>query len=131
MNDEALNDVQSIKIKDKHLSPRPSRNGLPDDVSVVWHYYVEQYGKKISQRGASRLLPTKKRISKIRARKKEGYTDDELKRAIDGVLDSDFHRERHFLDIELICRDQGHVEQYIAWGQNGNGSGHGRVLGRL
>lgn len=85
----------------------------------VWEHYVSQYGKLVSKQGAARLVPTKKRISKVRARKKEGYSDDELKRAIDTVLSSEYHREHGFVDLELICRDQGHVEQYLLRSRNG------------
>ena len=97
-------------------------NGLDDDTRPVWEYYVQQYGKLVSDKGADRLVPTKKRISKVRARMGEGYSEDELKRAIDGVLNSEFHRENGFTDLELICRDQGKVEQYLARVKNGSNS---------
>lgn len=53
-------------------------------------------------------------MSRIKARLAEGYTVAELERAIDGVLASEYHLRGGYTDIELICRDQSHVDRYIA-----------------
>ena len=42
----------------------------------------------------------------------------QLKEAIDGCLASPFHLAGGHLDIELICRDQQHVERYRAMRQD-------------
>ena len=63
----------------------------------------------------------RKRQRAIAARLKDGYSIDDLKRAIDGCRASPWHqgqndKRRTFDDIELICRDAAHVEQFMAIG---------------
>ena len=65
------------------------------------------------------MNPTQKRLSKIRSRLREEYTVDHLKEAVDGCLSNQRNVKRGYTEIELICRDQSHVEQYRAWKQNG------------
>ena len=75
--------------------------------------------------GGPPMKATDQRLGKIRARLKEGYTIDQLKAAIDGCLSNPFNVEGGHTDIELICRDQKHVEQYrarAAKGATANGS---------
>lgn len=85
------------------------------DIVEVFDYWASERHRALGLNGTSpRQQKTKKRLSKIRARLKEGYTPADLKRAIDVVLASDFHRENGHTDIELICRDQAHVEQYLS-----------------
>ena len=60
-----------------------------------------------------------KRRKAIASRLKEGYSTDELKRAIDGCLVSPWHQgqngnKRKYDDIELICRDASKVDQFIS-----------------
>ena len=59
-----------------------------------------------------------KRRKAINARLKEGYTVDDLKRAVDGCLHSAFHMGDNkdgtvFDDIELICRDASQVDKFL------------------
>lgn len=81
-------------------------------LAIFWYWAEERYlalgvnGRKPKQ------VATAKRLAKIRARLREGYTPDDLRRAIDGVLASDFHIQNGYTDIELICRDQAHVDRY-------------------
>lgn len=61
---------------------------------------------------------TPERRRRVEARLREGYTVDELKAAIDGCLLSTFHQGGNtdgkvFDDLELICRDGKHVEQFL------------------
>jgi len=82
---------------------------------AVFTYWAHARHRALGLNGAGpKQLPTKRRVSKIKARLAEGYTVDDLKRAIDGVLSSDYHLKGGYTDIELICRDQAHVERYIA-----------------
>jgi hypothetical protein len=60
------------------------------------------------------------RERRIKARIREGYTVDDLKAAVDGCKASDFHQGRDpksdgkvWDDLELICRDGKHVEQFM------------------
>lgn len=80
---------------------------------AVFEYWAQRRAEALGVRGP-RMQPTPKRLGKIRARLAEGYTEEQLKRAVDAVLASDFHRSGGHTDIELICRDQAHVEQYLS-----------------
>lgn len=65
---------------------------------------------------ASQLTPKRERA--VKARLKQGYTPDALRTAILGCRASPFHQGEKdgkvFDDLELICRDGEHVEQFIA-----------------
>ena len=67
---------------------------------------------------------TPKRLSKVKARLSDGYTVMDLKLAVDGCLGSERNVEGGYVDLELICRDDQHVTQYMQWARkNGIGSG--------
>jgi hypothetical protein len=58
-----------------------------------------------------------KRKRAIAARLKDGYSVDDIKQAIDGCRQSDWHmgrndRQQPFNDIELICRDAAKVDGF-------------------
>ena len=58
---------------------------------------------------------TAKRLSKVRARLSDGYTVEDLMLAIDGCLGNAFNVEGGFIDLELICRSDQKVTQYMQW----------------
>ena len=67
---------------------------------------------------------TPKRLSKVKARLSDGYTVMDLKLAVDGCLGSERNVEGGYVDLELICRDDQHVTQYMQWARkNSSGSG--------
>jgi uncharacterized phage protein (TIGR02220 family) len=77
----------------------------------VFAYWQERMGKQ-----RSRL--DDKRLSCIKARLREGYSVGDLKEAIDGCRQSNWHQGRNdrnkvYNDIELICRDAKHVDEFI------------------
>lgn len=55
-----------------------------------------------------------KRLTKIKARLKDGYSVDEIKTAITHVSKSQWHIDNGQTDIELICRDQINLDKYLA-----------------
>lgn len=66
-----------------------------------------------------------KRRKVIASRLKEGYSVDELKRAIDGCKASPWHQgqngnKRKYDDIELICRNASKVDQFIGLAKTRN-----------
>lgn len=69
------------------------------------------------------LKLTKERRGKIQARLREGYTVEQLWKAIDGCLGNNWNVERHHTDIELICRDGAHVDRYMQGPPKTNGAG--------
>jgi hypothetical protein len=63
-------------------------------------------------------LDTKRRTA-VQARLKDGYTAADLMQAIDGCRASDWHMGKNkdgkvFNDLELICRDAGKVDGFMA-----------------
>lgn len=53
------------------------------------------------------------RRKKIAARLREGYSEADVLRAIDGALASAYHVENGYDDIELICRSAEKLEQFM------------------
>ncbi len=81
-----------------------------DDVREVFEYWQKQTGKI-----RTKLLPARK--SRIRARLRE-FSKEDLKRAIDALASSDFHRGNNdrgmiYLDIEQIIRSGERVEYFL------------------
>lgn len=71
---------------------------------------------------------TKDRRAKIEARLREGYTAEQIRKAIDGAARAAFVNEsgKRFDDIELICRSGSKLESFIERG-NGDGPSAGSV----
>jgi hypothetical protein len=57
---------------------------------------------------------TAERVTKIRARRRDGYTVEFIKQAIDGAAVAPFVNEqgRRFDDLELICRNGTKLESF-------------------
>jgi len=75
------------------------------------------FGYWVSKREKSKAKLTAQRKRKIEGRLREGYTVEDLCKAIDGVAYSKHHRGendegRVWDDLELICRDGSHVEMF-------------------
>jgi hypothetical protein len=87
------------------------------------HLVFEKW-KVVMNHPSARL--SKERLSKIEARLVDGFSVDDLTLAVAGCRASPYHQGQNdsgavYDDIELICRDVKHVEQFIARAQNGNG----------
>jgi hypothetical protein len=94
----------------ERTEPPPAGAGPLDRVFAHWQGVLDHKDAKL----------TPKRLKAIRARLYDGYTEDQLLRAIDGCKASAFHmgandRERRYDDLTLICRDGEHVEQFIGY----------------
>ena len=77
---------------------------------------VFEHWKNIMQHPRARL--DEKRDKLIRDRLRDGYTEQDVKDAIDGCALSDFHmgqndHRQKYNDITLICRDALHVDKFI------------------
>ena len=66
--------------------------------------------------------PTVKRLSKVQARLNDGFSVKDLQRAVDGCLSNSFNVERGYYDLELICRNDTKVTQYLAWASRDDAS---------
>lgn len=69
--------------------------------------------------GKPRAKLDPKRSKAIAARIAEGYSVDEIKQAVDGCKCSAWHqgandRKQRYDDLELICRDAGRLDRFIA-----------------
>lgn len=83
-------------------------------VDKVWRHYVRRYGERYSPGRAERLkLSAAGRDGKIRGRLRDGYSPEELCRAIDGCFGDDWHRERDKHDLEYVLRNQSKVEGFL------------------
>jgi hypothetical protein len=98
---------------------RDPSHELEGAVGEVFEYWRTQRATAVGKDSGPPMQPTRKRLSRIRGRIGEGYTVDELKEAIDGCLSNQWNVDGGYTDIERICRDQDHVEQYKAWARNG------------
>lgn len=58
---------------------------------------------------------TRERLAKIKARLNEGYSEEDIRRAIDGAAHGAFVNEqgKRFDDIELICRNGSKLESFM------------------
>lgn len=85
-----------------------SSSGEPDRVFTYWQDVMNHPKAKLDR----------KRRQKIRDRLADGYSVDDLMRAVDGCSKSPHHmghndRGTVYDDIELICRDAPHVDKFI------------------
>lgn len=80
---------------------------------------VFEHWRSVMGKGARAVL-SPKRERAVRGRLAEGYTVDELKRAVDGCKNSPHHQGQTatnstvYDDLELICRDAGKVDMFVA-----------------
>ena len=98
------NENPDISLTNKPINP------LTHNINIVFLFWKETFNK------SSRTILKGVRETKIKARLKEGYTVDEIKEAILNVSSSQHHIDGGYTDIELICRDQSHLDKYIAMG---------------
>lgn len=103
-------------------------NGADPTVREIFDYWADERASAIGKTSTVPMKMTTKRRSKIKARLAEGYSAEQLKRAIDGCCSNPHNVEGGYLDIELICRDQQHVEQYLRWSEN-NSTGPQQLIG--
>jgi hypothetical protein len=107
LHDMTLQDRKEQDRKEQDRTPTPA---LPSPEVVVFEHW-----KGVMETPRSNL--SDQRRKKIKARLAEGFSVDDLKLAVDGCRLTPFNmgindRGEKFNDIELICRDSGHVERF-------------------
>ena len=112
------NEKQNRTSSSSSSSSDETPPGWSDQEWAVFGYWRDRREQVLGRSSGPRIQPIKKRRFRIRARLAEGYTPDQLERAVDGCLSTDFNIRNGHTDIELICRDQQHVEQYLARADN-------------
>jgi len=93
---------------DKREDMSDKSDAIVSEIYNYWFLVMQKDGK---------TKFTAKRKSKIKARLKEGYTEQQIKQAIDGCAASPYHMGQNdnktiYNDIELICRSGEKVEQF-------------------
>jgi len=101
--------------------PNSAKNSIMNSTAVeeVFMHWETQRTIVIGEGTRPKMQRTKPRVARIRARLSESYSVRDLCNAIDGCLSNPKNVKGGYTDIELICRDQGHVEQYLAWYEHG------------
>lgn len=104
-------------------SPRGDRKVEVQEIREVFDYWVNVSGK-------ARAKLTADRRTKIRARLKDGYSVDDIKKAIRGnaagaYIDARGHK---YNDLTLICRSGSHTERFMSL-DTGGGDMKAKVLG--
>lgn len=75
---------------------------------------VFEYWREECRGGSKRVVLGEKRSSVIAARLKDGYTVDQLCRAVDGARDHAFEKDgRKYDELELIMRNEVKVDDFI------------------
>jgi hypothetical protein len=127
---ETANETKVVPIQIQKESP-PKITGsvvAESDVQAVFEYWRTRRAEVTSKtKGAPmKLIPKRERA--IRGRLAEGYTVEDLKLAIDGCLTRDWHIRNNHTDVELICRDQTKVEQFLGFADDKGGAQGGRTF---
>jgi len=112
--------VTHSNTTDKRRIEKSREDKNKEDIIIVKEIF--ELWKKILNHKKAKL--TNDRITKIKARLKEGYTEEECKSAITGCSKSDYHMGRDkksnpsntiYNDIELIFRNGGNLERFISY----------------
>src|SRR3990172_5659637 len=104
-------DVEMIVLRTKGpLTRTGARTDESDRASRVFDYWRERIPETI---GRSRMKFGGKRRSSVIARLRDGYTVEELERAVDGCFRSKFHTNGGHLDLELIARSPEKVDFFM------------------
>lgn len=109
---------QSKKLS-KKTPAKDENDAAVWEVFCHWRDASEEVSLREGRRnqGRKRVL-NDKRKRLIKGRIKEGYTVEQLKKAVDGCLCSPWHRGQNpngvvYDDITLICRDATKVDQFV------------------
>lgn len=121
---ENENDIRAEKHVNEDVHATVSKpEKFKDEIQNVFEHWKKVMGKR------GTVILDSKRKSAIRARLADGYTQDQLCKAVDGCSQSDYHMARdgknttRYDDLTLICRDASKVDFFMAvTGQSKNES---------
>lgn len=99
----------------------PKIADIPGQAMEVFAHWVATMEK-----GPRAVFDDKRRRAVERALSKFGYSVEHLKRAVEGCKASAFHQghnDTHHVhdDLELICRDPKHIDQFLGFAMRGGG----------
>lgn len=124
---------------------RPNRPDPTETLSSAGRSTVRDlfdYWRETMNHPQAKLTPERERA--VAARLRDGYTVEQIKRAIDGCARSPFHRgendrQQRYDDLTLICRNGAKLESFLERGgadetdgrfKRGRGDDHAEVGGR-
>ncbi len=81
--------------------------------------------------GRKGIKLTQDRRRKVAARLREGYTVEDLKEAVDGMMASDFHKSKGFQDLIHACKSGERVDHFRAMRPKGNKGGGKHIYSHL
>lgn len=90
-------------VGEEVVDPKKEARALASKLVTFWGARSNRHRVKV----------TAKRVNMVRARLREGFTRDDLHRAIAGVCYSPFHREGGYDTIEVAIRSEEQVEKGI------------------
>lgn len=82
--------------------------GAPNRVKHVFEYWVKKHGK----RNSTKLTSDRRR--KVQARLNDGYTVQDMKRGIDGILCSVFHVDNGYTDLTHVCAGGAKLDRFMS-----------------
>jgi len=102
------------QIRSDQTRPEDEAPAGPAPARLVFDHWVKAMGKSAN----TKFLPTTQRYKKVLARFKDGFSVDQLCRAVDGCKLTPHNmgqndRQALFNDLELICRTVENVERFI------------------
>ena len=104
------------------LVPEARKLTKPDSVNAIWKVF-SHYREKHNHERRYRSPQNSKAWRLIQARLVEGFSVEELCKAVDGYHKSPYHLGQNdsgktYLDLELIMRDEMKVQHGIEWSEN-------------
>ena len=103
-------------------------SNVESPAAIATTHRIFEYWQSVMNHPTAKLTP--KRSRKVRDRLAQGYTEADIRAAIDGCKASAFHQGltensdgRVYDDLELICRDGEHLEQFTNQNQQGETNG--------
>lgn len=93
-------------------------------ISDIWAEWINQRKEALGIRSRTQKVTWRRVRGVLVALDELGYSVDECKDVIRGCCSRPHNVQGGFLDIELMFRDQQHIELYLHhWRSNGNGNG--------
>lgn len=102
-----------LLVKNFYTQKKLSKDTNTKDIIYMSAVEIFEYWKTVFKKNAATKL-SGVRESKLKARLKEGYSVDDIKKAILNCSQSDYHVQNGYTDLELICRDQVKLDRFIS-----------------
>jgi hypothetical protein len=115
---DSKSDIKATPRRYKSDTISKEVKNLRSREKTLKHICVFNYWQKVMEHPNAK--PTRERLTKIAARLKEGYSVEDLKKAIDGCLASSHHmgdndQGKRYDSIGLIFRNGDKVEQFMGY----------------